>query len=195
MGRYDELPVGVEWFPLLHARALPGGAVEPAFYESLKAELLEKLRAAMPVDGVFLDIHGAMSVVGMTDAEADLAGAVRDLVGTGPLLSAAMDPHGNMSRSLIDALDLATSHRMSPHEDAPLTKTRAMANLVRCVNEGVHPLKAWVRVPVVLPGDRACTRDDPARGIYGRLAEIEAKPGIVASNKTTAARSMNVTLP
>ena len=165
--------------PLVHARALPGGAVERAFYETIKAELLEGLRAAIPVDGVFLDIHGAMSVVGMTDAEADLAGAVRDLVGTGPLLSAAMDPHGNMSRSLIDALDLATSHRMSPHEDAPLTKTRAMANLVRCVNEGVHPLKAWVRVPVVLPGDRACTRDDPARGIYGRLAEIEAKPGIV----------------
>src|SRR5438445_7886106 len=179
LGRYAELPDGVDWLPLVHARALPGGPVERAFYESIKAELLEGLRAAMPVEGVFRDIHGAMGVGGMTDAEADLAGAVRDLVGTGPLLSAAMDPHGNMSRALIDALDLATSHRMSPHEDAPLTKTRAMANLVRCVNEGVHPLKAWVRVPVVLPGDRACTRDDPARGLYGRLAEIEAKPGIV----------------
>ncbi|HYV23314.1 MAG TPA: M81 family metallopeptidase [Candidatus Bathyarchaeia archaeon] len=179
LGRYADLPAAVDWLPLVHARALPGGAVERGFYESIKTELLDRLRAAMPLDGVFLDIHGAMSVVGMTDAEADLARAVRNLIGAGPLLSAAMDPHGNMSRSLIDALDLATSHRMSPHEDAPLTKTRAMANLVGCVRDGVRPLKAWVGMPVLLPGERACTRDEPARGIYGRLAAIETKPGIV----------------
>src|SRR5213076_204457 len=79
----------------------------------------------------------------------------------------------------IGALDLATSHRMSPHDDAPLTKTRALANLLRCLREGVRPLKAWVRVPVLLAGERASTRDEPARGIYGGLAEIEARPGIV----------------
>ena len=163
----------------MHARALPGGPVERAFYEAIKAELLERLRDAMPVSGVLLDIHGAMSVVGMTDAEADLTSAVRDLIGPGPLVSAALDPHGNMSRTLIEALDLATSHRMSPHEDAPLTKARAIANLVRCVKDEVRPLKAWVRVPVLLPGERACTRDEPARSIYGRLTAIEAKAGII----------------
>jgi len=163
----------------VHARALPGGPVERAFYEAIKAELLERLRDAMPVSGVLLDIHGAMSVVGMTDAEADLTSAVRDLIGPGPLVSAALDPHGNMSRTLIEALDLATSHRMSPHEDAPLTKARAIANLVRCVTDEVRPLKAWVRVPVLLPGERACTRDEPACSIYGGLAAIEAKAGII----------------
>src|SRR5207302_538238 len=81
--------------------------------------------------------------------------------------------------TLIEALDLATSHRMSPHEDAPLTKARAIANLVRCVKDEVRPLKAWVRVPVLLPGERACPRDEPARSIYGRLTAIEAKAGII----------------
>ena len=90
-----------------------------------------------------------------------------------------MDPHGNMSRRLITALDLATSHRMSPHEDAPLTKQRAVANLVACLDRGVRPRKAWVRVPVLLPGEKASTRDDPARGIYGRLAAVTAKAGII----------------
>jgi microcystin degradation protein MlrC len=179
LARYDPLPVEVDWVPLVHARALPGGAVERDFYDSVKAEILERLRAAMPVDGVFLDIHGAMSVVDMTDAEADLATAVRDTVGTEPLISAAMDPHGNMSRTLVGALDLASSHRMSPHDDAPLTRTRAIANLVRCLREGVRPQKAWVRVPVLLAGERASTRDEPARGIYGSLREIEARPGII----------------
>ena len=179
LARYDDLPREVDWIPLVHARALPGGAVERDFYYAIKAELLERLRGALPVDGVFLDIHGAMSVIGMADAEGDLATAVRETIGNDALISAAMDPHGNMSRRLIGALDLATSHRMSPHEDAALTKTRAAANLVRCLRDGVRPLKAWVRVPVLLPGERACTRDEPARGIYGSLAEIEAQPGII----------------
>jgi microcystin degradation protein MlrC len=178
LARY-ELSDGVEWVPLVHARALPGGPVEPDFYQSVKAELLERLRAAMPVDGIFLDIHGAMSVVGMTDAEADLASAVRDLVGPDCLVSAAMDPHGNMSRRLIAGLDLATSHRTSPHEDAALTKRRAVANLVACLDQRVRPARAWVRVPVLLPGEKACTRDEPARGIYGRLASIERLEGII----------------
>jgi microcystin degradation protein MlrC len=177
--RYDDLPRDVEWVPLVHARALPGGAVERAFYESIKAEILERLRAVLPVDGVLLDIHGAMSVVGLSDAEADLASAVRKTIGADALVSAAMDPHGNMSRRLIGVLDLATSHRMSPHEDAALTKTRAVANLVRCLREGVRPLKAWVRIPVLLAGERASTRDEPARGIYGGLAEVAERPGII----------------
>jgi len=113
LAKYDTLPSTVEWIPLVHARALPGGAVERAFYDSIKTELLDGLRAALPLDGVYLDIHGAMTVVGMIDAEGDLAAAIREVVGRDCLISASMDPHGNMSRRLIGALDLATSHRMS----------------------------------------------------------------------------------
>ena len=179
LAKYDALPSSVEWIPLVHARALPGGAVEREFYDSIKTELLARLRAALPLDGVYLDIHGAMTVVGMIDAEGDLADAIRDVVGPGCLISASMDPHGNMSRRLIGALDLATSHRMSPHDDAPLTKRRAIANLIGCLERGVRPLRAWVRVPVLLPGERACTRDEPARSIYGSLSEVERREGII----------------
>jgi microcystin degradation protein MlrC len=179
LARYEDLPADVDWLPLVHARALPGGAVERDFYESMKREMLAGLRESLPLGGVFLDIHGAMTVVGMTDAEGDLATAVRDVVGPEPLISASMDPHGNMSRQLVTALDLATSHRMSPHEDAPLTKRRAVANLVACLDRGVRPERAWVRVPVLLPGEKASTRDEPARGIYGRLAALERRPEII----------------
>ena len=64
-----------DWIPLVHARSLPGGMVLPEVYETLKAELLEMIRTEGPFDGFLLDIHGAMTVVGRQDAEADLAQA------------------------------------------------------------------------------------------------------------------------
>ena len=179
LARYDHLPSDVDWVPLVHARALPGGAVEREFYDRVKQELLAGLRDALPLHGVFLDIHGAMTVVGLIDAEGDLAAAVRGAVGPDALISASMDPHGNMSRQLITTLDLATSHRMSPHEDAALTKQRAVRNLVACLDQGARPRKAWVRVPVLLPGEKASTRDAPARQIYGRLPAIERLAGVI----------------
>jgi microcystin degradation protein MlrC len=179
LARYDSLPSHIAWVPLVYARAIPGGAVEREFYDAMKDELVVRLRASVPLDGLYLDIHGAMTVVGMTDAEGDLAAAIRDVVGSDCLISASMDPHGNVSRRLVAALDLATSHRMSPHEDAALTRRRAVTNLVACLDRGVRPLRAWVRVPVLLPGERACTRDQPAKGIYGRLSAIERLDGII----------------
>ncbi len=179
LGRYEDLPPDVDWIPLVHARALPGGAVERAFYDAITTELLDRLREAGPLDGVYLDIHGAMSVEGMSDAEGAIATAARAIVGPDVLISASMDPHGNVSRDLIRSVDLATAHRMSPHEDAPLTKRRAIRNLVASLRDGVRPLRAWCRVPVLLPGERACTRDEPARSIYGSLPSYESGDGVI----------------
>lgn len=182
LNRYDALPAGADWLPLVHARAMPGGAVEAEFFDTIATEFLNRLReahAAQPLDGVYLDIHGAMSVAGRRDAEGGLAARVREIVGPAVLVSASMDPHGNVSRTLVDNVDLLTSHRMSPHEDWKLTMERAQRNLVRCLEEDLRPQRAWVQVPVLLPGEKACTRDDPAKRLYGLLPDIEAAAGVI----------------
>jgi microcystin degradation protein MlrC len=169
----------VEWVPLLHARSLPGGAVETAVYEQLKAEILERAAAAGPLDGLFFDIHGAMSVVGMTDAETDLARALRAVIGDGVLISASMDLHGNVSRELATLCDLITCYRMAPHEDAWESRERAARNLVKRLRDGGKPELAWVHVPVLLPGEKTSTRLEPAKSIYRRVAEIADSPGVL----------------
>jgi microcystin degradation protein MlrC len=182
----------VEWVPLLHATALPGGPVEADSYLLLKDELVNRIRAAGPLDGMVYDLHGAMSVIGLSDAEGDLTEAVRaalDAVGTPedpahgrPMMSAAMDLHGNVSRRFADPVDLLTAHRLAPHEDAWDTRERAARKLVerlRMPAGSRRPHRAWVQVPVLLPGEKTSTRLEPAKSLYGRLAAIEAKPGIV----------------
>ncbi|MDN3355585.1 M81 family metallopeptidase [Actinomadura sp. DC4] len=169
----------VEWVPLLHAVSLPGGAVEPSVYDALEAEIVERAKAAGPLDGLFFDIHGAMSVVGRTDAEAGLALAVRSAVGPDTLISTSMDLHGNVSRSLAETVDLITCYRMAPHEDAWESRERAAYNLVERLRDGGRPLKAWVQVPVLLPGEKTSTRIEPARSLYGRIPRVEGLPGVL----------------
>jgi microcystin degradation protein MlrC len=169
----------VEWVPLLHAVSLPGGAVLSDVYESLKSEILARLVGAGPLDGLLLDIHGAMSVVGMVDAEADLVAAIRSVAGPDVLISASMDLHGNVSQAFVQHLDLVTCYRMAPHEDAWETRERAARNLVARLRSGGRPHLAWVQIPVLLPGEKTSTRIEPARSLYGRLAAIEAMDGIL----------------
>ncbi|WP_329251674.1 M81 family metallopeptidase [Actinoallomurus sp. NBC_01490] len=170
---------GVEWVPLLHAVSLPGGAVEPEVYDALEAEIVERAKAAGPLHGLFFDIHGAMSVVGRTDAEARLAAVIREAVGPDTLISASMDLHGNVSRELAETVDLITCYRMAPHEDAWESRERAAYNLVERLHDGGRPRKAWVQVPVLLPGEKTSTRVEPAKSLYGRIPAVEALPGVV----------------
>ncbi|MCE7009253.1 M81 family metallopeptidase [Kibdelosporangium philippinense] len=175
----EDPSLDVEWVPLLHAVSLPGGAVIKDVYEELKAEILDRISKAGSLDGLLLDIHGAMSVVGMLDAEADLAQAVRAAVGPDVLISASMDLHGNVSHDFVRKLDLVTCYRMAPHEDAWQTKERAARNLVARLIEGGKPHLAWVQVPVLLPGEKTSTRIEPAKSLYGQIEQIEAMEGIL----------------
>ena len=181
-----ELGDAAEWVPLYHGRSLPGGAVAPATYQRMKRAILDGIRTHGPFDGFFFDIHGAMSVQGMVDAEGDLATAVREALGPDTLVTTSMDLHGNVSEALRDAVDLLTCYRMAPHEDWLNTKERAVHALLSRLR-GEHgtdpllrrPLKAWVPVPVLLPGEKTSTRLEPARSIYAELPAIEAKAGVV----------------
>lgn len=181
-----ELREVAEWVPLMHARSLPGGAVDADLYISFRDEIVASLAAAGPLDALFFDIHGAMSVVGMQDAEGDLAVAVRQALGPDALVSASMDLHGNVSFELLLAVDLITCYRMAPHEDVFNTKERAVHNLLTRLRSSVghdvvarRPLKAWVPVPVLLPGEKTSTRIEPAKSIYDSLPDVEALDGVL----------------
>nr|WP_218921920.1 M81 family metallopeptidase [Kibdelosporangium phytohabitans] len=175
----EDESLDVEWVPLLHAVSLPGGAVLKDVYDALKTEILDLIAEAGPLDGLLLDIHGAMSVVGMLDAEADLARQVRAAVGPDVLISASMDLHGNVSRDLVEQLDLVTCYRMAPHEDTWETRERAARNLVARLRDGGKPHLAWVQIPVLLPGEKTSTRIEPAKSLYGQIEAIEAMDGIL----------------
>jgi len=160
---------GVEFHSALTAKAMPGGPVEAAAYDALKAECLDRLGRLLPLDGVYLDMHGAMNVAGMDDAEGDFIAAIRALVGPAPLLSASYDLHGNVSQRVMTHLDIITGYRTAPHIDAVETRQRALSLLLRCLREGMRPEKAFVKIPLALPGEMTSTEWEPGRSVYDAI--------------------------
>lgn len=169
------------WVPALVGKSLPGGAVTRAAYESLVGKTLDSLKKHLPYDGVYFDIHGAMSVVGLDDPEGDLITRIRKVVGTKALISTSMDLHGNVSWRLAQNTDLITCYRMAPHEDAMQTKRRAVANLISRIEKGKGKpaYKAYISVPILLPGEKTSTRIEPGKSVYKAVAPASVQPGVI----------------
>jgi microcystin degradation protein MlrC len=169
------------WIPTLRGHALPGGIVKKEAYNSLVNKTLEKLKNNLPYDGLFFDIHGAMSVEGIDDPEGDFIKKIRELVGYDTLISTSMDPHGNVSYELAMETDLITCYRMSPHEDAIESKRRAVTNLIERLESGKgKPLyKSRIKVPILLPGEKTSTRIEPGKSLYEKIDPETKKEGII----------------
>lgn len=158
--------------PLARARALPGGPVEAGFYAKFKQEFLQQLVEAAPLDGLFLHMHGAVSVAGLEDAEGDLLTAVRGVVGEGCVIAASYDLHGNVSGRVVEALDFLTAYRTAPHVDWYETVERAFSTFVKCVSERRIPYKAFIPVPILLPGEKTSTEWEPAASLYRSIPAV-----------------------
>jgi microcystin degradation protein MlrC len=169
------------WIPTLKGHSLPGGIVTAEAYESLLGKTLKMLEENMPYDGIFFDIHGAMSVVDLDDPEGDMISRIREVVGKDVLISTCMDLHGNVSQRLAKHTDLMTAYRMAPHEDAMESKKRAVDNLLGRIenDKGKPAYKAWVPVPILLPGEKTSTRIEPAKSIYRAIPSVADQEGVI----------------
>ena len=89
---------GFELVPLMRASAFPGGLIRRADYDEMKTDLIDRLKAAGPVDGVLLELHGAMVVEGIDDGDGDVIEAVREVVGPDVPIGVPQDLHGNQRK-------------------------------------------------------------------------------------------------
>ena len=170
-----------KWFPTMRARALPGGIVTRESYEIMVNQILEMTKKTLPLDGLFFDIHGAMNVEGMNDPEGDFINRLREVIGEKTIISTSMDSHGNVSKLLAEHSDLITCYRMAPHEDAMESKQRALDNLIERLTsgKGKPKYKAWIPVPILLPGEQTSTRVDPGKTLYSKVAPMTEKKGVI----------------
>ncbi len=171
------------FIPTLVATAVPGGPVATETYQRIKTEFLQRIKDLLPLDGVFLPMHGAMFVDGMQDSEGDWYESLRQLVGPNCLLSASYDLHGNISKRIIANLNMLSAFRTAPHIDREETMRRSCDMLVHCLDNNVKPTMTWAPIPVLMPGERTSTEWEPGKSLWAQLPSLNnvaRRPGCLA---------------
>jgi microcystin degradation protein MlrC len=171
----DEL--GIEPVPILFCDAQPSGVIAREAYDAFKAEILRGIAAALPLDGVFLALHGAGVVEGIEDLEADLCTAVRNLIGEAVPLTAGFDLHGNVTQAMADVLDGAFACHQYPHIDMHLRAHEAIALIARMHAEGFRPVLHVEHLPMLLP--TTTTFEGIGQRTLERMLAAEAEPGVI----------------
>jgi microcystin degradation protein MlrC len=182
-----ETVADVDWVPVLRATSGASGPIIPEAYDAFVEEIVDGLRAALaagPLDGVYLDNHGAVAVDGRDDAEETFLEAIREVVGPDVVISASMDTHGNLSERHAALLDLVAVHRHAPHIDLLETRDRAVRNLIDVIRRGTKPAKVHVRVPILLPGERTSTAVEPGTSVFGALIPAIERYGVIDAGLT-----------
>lgn len=164
---------GWDMVPILWAGAIPSAHVARDAYDSITDEIIAGLRAAGPLDGVFLDLHGAMVAEHVEDGEGDFLIRVREAVGPDVRIACALDLHGNITQDMVDAADVLVGFRTYPHVDMGETGRRAAVQLDLLMDRGAPLAKAFRRLPFLIPIAWQSTRAEPARSIYDLVAGCE----------------------
>lgn len=97
--------------------AMPGGLAAGSAYERMRDEILQQLRAALPVDGVVLMLHGAMVADGYDDCEGDMLEHVRRIAGPDTVIGVLFDPHCHLTVKKCRLADIIVLFKEYPHTD------------------------------------------------------------------------------
>ncbi|MFO1284615.1 MAG: M81 family metallopeptidase [Burkholderiales bacterium] len=168
--------VGLVW-----GAASPSAPVTRDAYERIAGEIVRRLAAAGPVDGVYLDLHGAMVADHVDDGEGELLARVRRVVGPGVPVVASLDLHANVSPAMVERSQALVAYRTYPHVDMAATGARAAQALIETLARGRPPARFLRLLDFLTPLPSQCTSIEPAKGLYAMLERLEHEHGTMLS--------------
>ncbi|WP_131195656.1 M81 family metallopeptidase [Lichenihabitans psoromatis] len=169
-----------EGFDLVEGTATwaePGGLLQRQTFEDLRDQILDELRAAMPVDGVVLGLHGAMVAQGYDDCEGDFLARIRALVGPDVLVAAELDPHSHLTPKRVANADILAAFLEFPHTDFVERAEHVVDLALRTLRGEIKPTMASFdcRMVGVFPTSR-----EPMRSFVDRMKAMQGRDGILS---------------
>jgi microcystin degradation protein MlrC len=174
--------------PLLWGFAYPSGIIARGDYDALKNEFLERLQLAdreSRLDGVLLDLHGAMVVEGIDDGDGDFVAAVRKAIGPERPIVVTYDLHGNHTQQRMELADASFGYDTYPHIDMAERGREAGQIIARTIRGEIKPVTALHTIPMFWSSQRQVTAHPPMNEVLARVHALEARPGILAVSIAT----------
>ncbi|MGC0054141.1 M81 family metallopeptidase [Brucella pituitosa] len=157
--------------------AEPGGLLQKQAFEELRDEILDQLKAAMPVDAVVLGLHGAMVAQGYDDCEGDLLERVRAIVGPDILVASEFDPHSHLTQKRVENLNIYAAFLEFPHTDFYERGEHVVSMALDTLKGKIQPVISTFdcRMIGVFP-----TSKEPMRSFIDRIKAMHGKDGILS---------------
>src|SRR5262249_49640193 len=159
------------------ARAPPPGTTTRRDYEWMRDQILAELKAALPVDGVLLGLHGAMVAHGYDDVEGDIIERVRVLVGEKCVIGVELDPHCHLTLKRVRLADIIVLYKEFPHTDV-VERAEDVLDLVLKTLRGeakpvmsLYDCRQIASYPTTLP---------LMRGFVDKVKAMEGKDGVLS---------------
>jgi microcystin degradation protein MlrC len=170
---------GAEVVPLAWCFANPAGPVQDEAFERIAALICAQLSRALqaaPVDGVYLDLHGAAVVDSFPDAEGELLRRVRAIVGDLPV-TISLDPHANLTVRMVTLADAVVPFRTYPHVDMKDAGAQAMRLLLERIARETPWARAFRQLEFWLPLGSQCTLLAPMKEVMAERASLAERIG------------------
>lgn len=161
---------GVETVPLFAGWAITKGRILSAEFERILETIRAQLRAAGPLDGLALALHGAMCAEGEDDAEGAILAVVREVVGERLPIAITLDLHANLTQRVVALANAVTGYRTYPHVDMHAVAAESAGLLLRAVQGEIAPRTVMRKIPMLLPAENMQTAHGPMAEVwrYGR---------------------------
>jgi len=170
-----------EIIPLLWCSATPCAHVTEHAFEAISRRLLALIEAALPLDAIYLDLHGAMVCEHFEDGEGEFLSRLRRLVGNEMPVFVSLDLHANITALMVEKATLLDVFRTYPHIDMGETGFRTGMQLLRCLHEKETLYKAYRQIDFLIALNWGCSLIEPCKTLYQELPGLIREPVVSLS--------------
>ncbi len=168
----------VTLLPIIRAWGGAGGTITAETLDFLTARLIDGLKQSLPLDAVFLSLHGAAASEQEDDVEGHVLHAVREVVGDDIPVVVAFDHHANITQRMVDCSSALIGHETQPH-DPPATGRKAGLILFRMLRGEIRPTMRWQKIPMITPQDQFLTSEGPMKEWFDWARQMELRSGVL----------------
>src|SRR5699024_849122 len=158
------------------------GVIEEESFIYFTNKILETIKNEKNIDGIWLQLHGAIYVENIGSGEHYILKEVRKIIGYDIPVAVAFDPHANLSPDITKYANIIRAYHTAPHTDQDDTYKETAKALIDVINRGEKVTPAFVRLPMLLCGDKALTRMEPLKSVINRLKELEKTKEIILAS-------------
>jgi len=164
---------GFELIPTVWNKVFAWGLVTDEALDYMLDKMLAGIKSAGKIDGVLLQLHGAMVTESHEDAEAYILQKIRALVSKSMPVIATLDLHGNLTKDTVDAADILVGYDTYPHIDPYERGLEAAELMFRMLKREIKPVAAFRKPPLMTSPQVQKTSYHPMKSVYDLAHKIE----------------------